>query len=335
MIKINTDDWEKFTLAQLFNIETGGDLVYRDIIPGEYPVISHKKTENGIVCYTQYIANRPLYNHNITLSLADRGCFSAKVQPMDFYIGTRVKALVSKNPKLNIFHLKFLATCINMEAFKYCYGRNATDKTEDIEIKLPVTKGNAIDWRYIENTIKNLSKDLKQTSNLQRKTIIRHHINDWQMFNINDYFKVIGSKTTKLKTLNDDYGFGIYPYVTTQATNNGVAGYYDYFTEQGNILVADSAVAGFVSYQPNNFTASDHVEKLLPKFNMNKYIAMFLVTILNYENYRYAYGRKFNQGNIRKTFIKLPAKLNKNSTYEPDWQYMEDYIKSLPYADLI
>lgn len=335
MSKINTDYWKKFTLAQLFNIDTGGDLIYRDIIPGEYPVISHKKTENGINCWTQYIENRPLYNHNVTISLADRGCFSAKVQPMDFYIGTRVKALISKNLDVTTFHLKFLATCINMETFKYCYGRNATDKIDDIEIRLPVTKNDEIDWEYIENTIKSLSKNLKQTTNSQKSDNIRNHINNWRMFNINEYFDIIGSKTTKLKILNDDYGLGEYPYVTTQATNNGVAGYYDYYTESGNILVADSAVTGFVSYQPKNFSASDHVEKLVPKFNMNKHIAMFLVTILNYENYRYAYGRKFNQDNIRNTRIKLPAIQKDDGTYEPDWQYMEDYIKFLPYADLI
>ncbi|MBR6722343.1 restriction endonuclease subunit S [bacterium] len=152
---------------------------------------------------------------------------------------------------------------------------------------------------------------------------------DWKEFKLSDYFDVKGSTTTKLETLIDDYGVGKYPYVTTQATNNGVAGYYNCYTEEGNILVADSAVAGYVSYQPYNFSASDHVEKIVPKSYFNKYIAMFLVTVLNQENYRYSYGRKFNQDNIRNTIIKLPAKQITNSDYIPDWQFMEDYIQSL------
>lgn len=49
-----------------------------------------------------------------------------------------------------------------------------------------------------------------------------------------------------------------------------------------------------------------------------KYIAMFLVTVLNCENYRYSYGRKFNQDNIRNTIIKLPAMLTSENTYIPD-----------------
>lgn len=155
------------------------------------------------------------------------------------------------------------------------------------------------------------------------------NVQDWKEFKISNYFDVKGSTTTKLDTLIDTYGIGIYPYVTTQSTNNGVAGYYNCYTEEGNVLVADSAVAGYVSYQQYKFSASDHVEKLVPKFHFNRYIAMFLVTILNCENYRYSYGRKFNQDNIRNTTIKLPAKLISPSNYVPDWQFMEDYIKSL------
>ena len=155
------------------------------------------------------------------------------------------------------------------------------------------------------------------------------NVQDWKEFKLSDYFNVVGTTTTKLDTLIDEYGIGNYPYVTTQATNNGVAGYYNCYTEEGNILVADSAVAGYVSYQPCNFSASDHVEKIMPKSPFNKYIAMFLVTILNLENYRYSYGRKFNQDNIRNTVMKLPAKQTSNGSYIPDWQFMEDYIKSL------
>ncbi len=155
------------------------------------------------------------------------------------------------------------------------------------------------------------------------------NVQDWKEFKLSDYFNVVGTTTTKLDTLIDEYGIGNYPYVTTQATNNGVAGYYNCYTEEGNILVADSAVAGYVSYQPCNFSASDHVEKIMPKFPFNKYIAMFLVTVLNLENYRYSYGRKFNQDNIRNTVIKLPAKQTTNGSYIPDWQFMENYIKSL------
>ena len=54
---------------------------------------------------------------------------------------------------------------------------------------------------------------------------------------------------------------------------------------------------------------------------------MFLVTILNLEKYRYNYGRKASQARMKERSIKLPAKNG-----QPDWQFMEKYIKSLPYS---
>ena len=124
---------------------------------------------------------------------------------------------------------------------------------------------------------------------------------------------------------------GKYPYITTQAENNGVEGHYDFFTEQGGMITVDSAVAGFASWQPDNFSASDHVEKLIPLFPINAYIALFLVTLLNANQFRYNYGRKASQTRLRKQQIRLP--LHKNGT--PDFALMENYIKSLPFSATI
>jgi len=151
---------------------------------------------------------------------------------------------------------------------------------------------------------------------------------NWQSFELKALFKITGSKTTPLLEL-EEYGTGKYPYVTTQATNNGVEGFYDYYTEEGNVLTIDSAVLGYCSYQSLPFSASDHVEKLIPipKFDMNRYVALFICTIINGEQYRYNYGRKCSQTRIGKSHIKLPAK---NDDF--DFEFMERYIKSLPYS---
>jgi len=155
--------------------------------------------------------------------------------------------------------------------------------------------------------------------------------NKWSEFSLRDkkYFDIKGSKTTTVLEL-EEYGKGKYPYVTTQATNNGIEGFYDYYTEAGELITFDSAVIGYCAYQPLPFSASDHVEKLIPMFKINKYIALFLVTVLNQEQYRYNYGRKCCQTRMRKIKIKLPAKKGK-----PDWEFMEKYIQSLPYSSSI
>jgi len=158
------------------------------------------------------------------------------------------------------------------------------------------------------------------------KNKVNLNTTDWKDFEMTRLFDIKGSKTTPLLELAE-YGKGKYPFVTTQATNNGVEGFYDFYSEEGEVLVADSAVLGYCSYQSLPFSASDHVEKLIPKFKMNKYLAMFLVTILNLEQYRYNYGRKCSQDRMKKISIKLPSK-NGN----PDFEYMENYVKSLSYS---
>jgi len=60
----------------------------------------------------------------------------------------------------------------------------------------------------------------------------------------------------------------------------------------------------------------------------NKYIAMFLCSLIEMERFRWAYGRKWRPVRMPHSLINLPV--TKDGT--PDWQFMEDYIKSLPYS---
>lgn len=156
---------------------------------------------------------------------------------------------------------------------------------------------------------------------------------DWKWFNYygdNGLFDITGSSTTSKDELIES-GVGPYPYVTTQAVDNGIEGFYNISTENGGVLTVDSAVLGYCAYQENNFAASDHVEKLIPKFAFNKYLAMFLVTLINKEQYRFNYGRKASQTKLKAAKIKLPA----TESGDPDWKWMEDYIKSLPFSAII
>ena len=152
----------------------------------------------------------------------------------------------------------------------------------------------------------------------------------WKSVKVGTLFNVGGAKRTNKRTLEETHDItgGKYPYVTTQSTNNGVRGFYDSYRNKGNVLTIDSAVVGFCAYQPFNFLASDHVEILSPiGFELDVFRAMFLVTVINMEQYRYSYGRKFHQDRIRDTIIKLPFK-----NEQVDWEYIENYIKGLKYS---
>lgn len=319
--------YKKFLIKDIFDIDTGKDLIYSTLIAGEYNVIGHGIENNGITATTVKLDDYKLYDANKTIALANRGNFYASVQITDFYIGTRVKALTAKFIS-NKYILLYIATIINKEKFKYSYGRNACDKIGNVEILLPIKDNNKLDILYMEKYIKNIyNENIIKTNNTSNTIDFRN--TTWKKFKITELFKIVGTKTTTIEEL-EEYGLGEYPYITTQSANNGVAGKYNFFTEEGNVLTIDSAVVGYCTYQEKKFSASDHVEKLIPKFKLNKYIALFFVTIINFQNYKYSYGRKFNQNQIKNTELFLPSKGEL-----PDFDYMERYIKSLPYSDKI
>ena len=75
------------------------------------------------------------------------------------------------------------------------------------------------------------------------------------------------------------------------------------------------------------FSISTDVEILYNK-NLNSYHYIFIGTIIKLDQYRYSYGRKAKNKKINKTNIILPI----DDLGNPNWEYMEQYIKSLPYS---
>lgn len=78
----------------------------------------------------------------------------------------------------------------------------------------------------------------------------------------------------------------------------------------------------------------------------NQYIGLFIATVIRNEKYKFSYGRKWTLENMNASIIRLPIQHNPDGTpyiepnciyseegYVPDWQFMEDYIRSLPYGD--
>jgi len=148
---------------------------------------------------------------------------------------------------------------------------------------------------------------------------------DFREFRLDEVFDISGSKTTpKLKL--DEIGAGAYPYVTTQATSNGIAGFYNFWTEKGKCITIDSAVLGSAFYQKENFSASDHVEILRPKFEISENIALYFVTMLNRmaRVLDYSYGKKRSQRALKVETILLPTLGG-----EINFSFMEKFIEEL------
>ncbi|MGX6466432.1 N-6 DNA methylase [Leuconostoc falkenbergense] len=169
---------------------------------------------------------------------------------------------------------------------------------------------------------------LKLSKNSKTEAV---NVDNWKLFDLKHLFDVSGSHTTPKGQLNLEIG-GPYPYVTTAATNNGISGMSEVFTEKGNLITVDSATDGIAFYQEKPFVASDHVEELHPKFELTQNIALFIITVLNInaKRYKYGYDEKRSQTALRKEKILLPSKEG-----VPDWSYMNKMIENSPYYSLV
>ncbi len=317
-------------ISELFNIQYGNSLELINLEQTScndetaIPYVSRTANNNGVSAFVKGntdIKKNPAH----TLSVAVSGSvLETFYQPLKYYTGFHILILSPKR-ETSVVEMLFYAHCIKHNKFKYSYGRQANKTLKNIEIpsKIPNNLKNHLKV-FFKQQLNNISNNTSNQAVINKKTSL--NINTWQSFKLTNLFEIKGSKTTSLLQLQE-HGKGEFPYVTTQATNNGIAGFYDFNTEDGNVLTVDSAVVGYCSYQELAFSASDHVEKLIPKFKMNKFTAMFFVTILNLEKYRYNYGRKCSQNRMKTTNIKLPEKDGK-----PDFEFMENYIKSLQYS---
>lgn len=285
--------------------------------PDAIRFVSRSRQNLGVSAYVKpYKGTEPLAAGLITVALGGTYLLSAFVQEKPFYTAQNVAVLAPKTEMTDREKL-FYCLCLGKNRFKYsAFGREANRTL--ITLKIPSEMPAAFGELPIDEVVPSAPKAPGIFLGLSTA--------DWKYFELSKLFHINGTQTTSLTKL-EEYGPGVYPYVTTQASNNGVGGFYNHFTEHGNVLVVDSAVLGYCSYQDSDFSASDHVEMLKPKFSMNKYVALFLTTVLNLEQYRYSYGRKASQGRLRYAQVKLPA-----GGDEPDWQFMENFVKSLPYS---
>ena len=226
----------------------------------------------------------------------------------------------------------FLISILKKLKWKYNFGRKAfSNKLKKEFIKLPINDNGEPDFQFMEDYIKNLAKKINYNKKINFKKTNLLNTVKYRQFNIQDLFKIRGSKKSFTQYEIKD---GDYFYITTSNKNNGFSGTSDIFTEKGNIITFDSATEGKCFYQEKDFVGSDHVEILEPKnFTLNRYLGIYFITILNLELFRYSFGRKRAQKRMKLDTIYLPYTTDKKKII-PNFAFMENYIKSLAYSKI-
>lgn len=315
----------------------------------QYIYIGAIDSNNGVA---NHIAQFPIHKGN-TISLSYNGSVGeAFYQSEPYWATDDVNALYPKYERFNKYIGLFMVAVIRQEKYRFSYGRKWTlENMNATEICLPVQHntdssilieptyiysddGYLPDWGFMEKYIKSLKcKNLTTRNNF---TKINLDINSWKEFSfgelISDIYKATAINKDDLLPTNSKCN-GI-RYITRTGDDNGCEmladkdSFDNSIIEKGNaISIGDTTATCF--YQEEDFIAGDHMVVIRADSWMNPYTALFVLAILNKEQYRYSYGRAFLIDRIKNTTVKLPVDNNGN----PNWNFMKEYIKSLPYGD--
>ena len=362
-MNLNVDEWKEFYLGRLFDIRKGKRLTSADQEEGDNNYIGAIDSNNGVA---NHIGQPPIHEGN-TISLSYNGSVGEAFYQCEPYWATDdVNALYCNYEGFNQYIGLFIATVIRNEKYKFSYGRKWTLENMNASIiRLPIQhnpdgtpyidpdctyseEGYVPDWQFMEDYIKSLNHKPLTTQNTDNK-VPKLNTQEWEEFKIGNLFDIHPTKTIPNVTASDCLGYGC-PLVVNSAENNGIAGMCDLQpTEKGGIITfSDTTDGNTFFYQNDDFIGFSHVQGMYHLSDKwNKYSLLFFATIIMYDcNGKFNYGRKMRRDIILDTYVKLPVQHNSDGTpyidpdctyskegYVPDWQFMEDYIRLLPYGD--
>ncbi len=279
--------------------------------------VARTSQNNGVVAKVKRIEDVEPQQAG-TLSLAVSGSvLSCFVQTKPYYSGRDLYVLTPKQD-LSLEEKLFYSMIINKNSYRYSYGRAANKTFMEIEIPSLEESRNFIKSTKIKKiTTKIDSVDMPLNSS------------NWKEYRIKDLFKIERGKITNLLEIEK----GTCPIVSAYGENEGICFFGDVEKKYSNCLTAslNGSGTGYIAYHEYGFNANADCGVLLPKFKMNKFIGIFIASIMRKFSYKYNYGRKLTKTRLENEIIKLPI----NEQNELDFNFMERYIKSLPYSDKI
>ncbi len=328
MSKLTLDsvEWKEFRVKDVFSVDRGKRLIERDRLPGVVPYYSASSINNGV---TDFISN-PLFTDKNKL-LVNTFCDSYYADGL-FTASDEITIL--GNEYLNKNNGIFLSQLIKSNSGKYAFGRKAfSERVKEQLILLPIEESGNPHWQFMEDYIKQeRKKQAIQIRNYYEPKLLMlagelaglEEV-EWKEFKFTDIFTKIqrGKRLTKGNQVEGDI-----PYISSTATNNGVDNFIsneDKVRKFDNCLtLANSGSVGSCFYQQYEFVASDHVTALQNK-DFSKGVYLFLSSVIKRLEEKYSFNREINDARISRETVILPV----DTTGNPNWQYMEDYVKRL------
>ena len=147
----------------------------------------------------------------------------------------------------------------------------------------------------------------------------------WKAFSFESLFTI----KPGIRLVKDDMIKGVRPFIGATDSNNGITAFCGNTNASidSNVLGINyngSVVENF--YHPYEAIFSDDVKRIHLKEHIgNKYIYLFIKNSILKQKKKYQYGYKFNGERMSQQYIMLPV----NEAGEPDYEFMEEYMKTI------
>lgn len=351
-MNLDVNSWKSFITARLFPVLENGKANQQMLDEGNGCFyVGAKRDDNGVMIHCMRDESLITKGNCIVFICNGQGSVGYAIYMDVDFLGT-TDIVAGYNEFLNPLTGAFLASVYSQERPKYSFGRKWKTHLKETEVNLPIQhnsdgtvlidethrfsdEGYVPDWQFMEDYIKSLHHKPLTTKNKPGQAL-ELNMKKWGEFRFGDLI----SNIYKAKAINkDDLSEATdendsIRYITRTGENNGCevtavkSEISANYIESGNaISIGDTTATCF--YQSKEFITGDHMVIVRADSWLNKYTGLFIVAILQNEQYKYSYGRAFLMDRIQDTIVKLPI----DSNGKPDWQFMENYIKALPYGD--
>ena len=341
-----------FRLSSILTIINGTGITTEEIEnnPGTFIAVQSGEENNGVLGKIDLVYCKKMnykYTEKPCLTVARSGSAGfVSYQPNGCVVGDSAKILLLPDDVADEYIYLYIQTILRMNRYKYTYGRKVTkDNYANLNLYLPIVninedpiidssckwsdKGYIPDWEYMKNYILSARyKPITTSNSLISELSI--DVDSWAYFRIGDIFNKLDlAKFSKIPDVE-----GETPFVSSTSYNNGVNAYVDEDAEISNcITVSTNGECLDCFYHDYPIAISTDVE-VLKNDKLNKYSAIFICTVLMVEKPKWSFGRKPKNDKVFDITIKLPY-VTHSGVNEPDWEFMERFIKLLPYGDKI
>lgn len=322
-----------FAFTEIFTAVRGTRLIESEQIEGDVAYISSTKCNNGICSFINPPEKMVLYKNKITISNSGSvGYLFYHNYPFVASDHVTVIGIKEESVKLTENIALYLKPVFEAMRYKYNFGREISDRRIKREqLLLPVEEQSGQpDWEYMARYIQSIREKIRWKKIAVTKKNCRLDSTAWKDVKMGDIFDIDkGKRLTRADIIAGQTNF-----IGAISSNNGIR---EKISEEplyeGNCITVNyNGSVGEAYYQTEPFWASDDVNVLhLKNHELNKYIALFLITVIRQNKAHFDFGRKWNLEKMRRTLIRVPV----NEQDEINWEFMESYMKNLPLGQYI